>query len=91
MSETILNSLVNTKQVSIESYWKDKTLFNLEITQSILNQIPEKIIFEVLGKVSKISTSWNLDMSSDFDLDSFEISGITDNSFKWNFISWGSF
>ena len=35
MSETILNSLPNSKQVCLESYWKDKTLFNLEMTQDI--------------------------------------------------------
>lgn len=91
MSETILNSLANSKQVSLEVYWKDKTLFNLEITQDILKERPEEIVFEVLDKVSKISTTWAIDLSENFDKENLDLSGISDSNFKWNYVSWGSF
>jgi len=91
MSETILNSLRNSKQVSLEPYWKDKTLFNLEMTQDILREQSEEIVFEVLDKVSKISTTWIIDLPENFDNGDFDLSGVSDSNFKWSYVSWGSF
>lgn len=91
MSETILNSLPNSKKVSLESYWKDKTLFNLEMTQDVLKEQPEEIVFEVLDKVSKISTTWNMDLPENFDKENIDLSGVSDSNFKWSYVSWGSF
>ncbi|MGX1931135.1 hypothetical protein [Flagellimonas sp. 2504JD4-2] len=91
MSETILGVLVNSKQVSLELYWKDKTLFNLEITQDISSENQQDITFEVLDKISKISTSWSVDLPENFDMEDFDFSGISNGNFKWDYVSWASF
>lgn len=91
LSADVMKSFGSCEMISLEPYWKDKSLYCLELTQGITKRMPEEVVFEVLKKVSLISNSWSIDLPEDFDDEDFDFSGVAENNFKWNYISWISF
>lgn len=78
------------KELSFEIYWKDKTLFCLEIEEPLNFFDNKALVFEILTKISHFSPFWNMSLPSDFDLN-LEFSGITNEKIQINNITWISF
>jgi|SRR5690606_5600678 len=91
MSRSILDSLEKTKLITLELYWKDNSLYNMEIKQDILNQKTKDAFFEVINNISKLSNSWKIELPNNLEEDGFDFSGFSDSNFKWQYINWASF
>lgn len=91
LSKDIMKSFSKCQMISLEPYWKDESLYCFELTQDITSKMPEGVVFEVLKKTSLISNSWSIDLPENFDIENFDFSGVADNNFRWNYISWISF
>ncbi|UGU17917.1 hypothetical protein LS482_08555 [Sinomicrobium kalidii] len=90
-SKNILETMPNAKIVILEPYWKDKSLFNLEVRHDLVNIIPDKVVFEVLETISLISNSWSIDLPINFNIEEFDFSGVAIDNLKWDYVSWTSF
>ncbi len=82
--------LLNCKVQKSEIYWKDKSMYEVELTQELDNQYSKELIFEVVEKISKISGSWNMMIPSDFCIEEYDISGVSEAP-NLTGITWVSF
>ncbi len=91
ISNNVINILGNCKEVSLEIYWKDKSMYCLELKQSLLIENPQQILLVILSKIVKFSNTWILEIPDDFENNDFDFSGVSDDSIKINNLNWISF
>jgi hypothetical protein len=92
LSDSIINKLSpNCNLINSEKYWKDNSLYDVELCKKISASDPDKIPYEVLKVASELSPVWRMNIPSNFGNQNFDISGWTDESIKFGGIDWISF
>ncbi len=75
-SQSIIKSLgVDSKVAECESYWKDKSLFKVNLKNYLNLQDIEIAVFQVLSLSSCISRRWTVGAPIQYDGEKWEFSG----------------
>ncbi len=94
-AETISNTitkLLNPCEIeSLDIYWKDDSLFCLELKQDLDDKEPKDIVYHLLKIISVFSNSWTLELPTNFNSDDLDFSGISNEGIKISNVTWMSF
>lgn len=87
-----LESIGNNYEIlKREKYWKDNTLFEVEICKKMDVDSTNHLIFELLETLSLVAREWKFSIPSNFSSENFDISGLTNEGIKIIGIKWISF
>ena len=62
-----------------EIYWKDKSLYEVELEQFISSENPLEILNLILNRCSMLSNNWHFIIPRQFDFNSSNLSGICES------------
>ena len=91
ISQVALTALAGSTLISCERSTNDTSAHELVVSQDCSSSAPAEVISEVLGKVTPISSVWQINLRTGIGEQNADLSGTASSNFKLIGIKWASF